>query len=56
MNHFQEVQRTQQKLVDEAQKKLSQSMETYTETVNAELDSFEEIRTSDDVPCILKDL
>lgn len=56
MNKFKEVERTQQKLVDEAQKELERSMETFTETVNAEIDEFNEIRDSDDVPCILKDL
>lgn len=56
MNQFKEVQATQQKLVDDARDKLNQSMETFTETINAEIDSFEEIRTADDIPCILKDL
>ena len=56
MNQFNEVQEMQQKLVNEAQVKLSNSMETFTETMNAQISDFEEIRTSKDVPCILKDL
>ncbi len=56
MESFKEVQATQQKLVDEAKEKLEESMLVYTETINAEIDDFEEIRTSADVPCILKDL
>ncbi len=56
MEQFKAVENTQQKLVNEARDKLSQSMETFTETVNASLNEFNEIRNSDDVPCILKDL
>jgi hypothetical protein len=56
MAQFKEVEETQQKLVDAAQKKLNESMETFTETVNGEIEEFEEIRNSKDVPCILKNL
>ncbi len=56
MAQFKETEETQQKLVDEARNKLNQSMETFTETINSEIEEFEEIRSSDDVPCILKDL
>jgi len=56
MNQFQEVEATQQKLIDDAQAKLEQTMVDFTENVNAEIDAFEEIRDSSDVPCILKDL
>ncbi len=56
MNQFKEVEQTQQKLIDEAQKKLDESVENFTMNVNNKLDEFDEIRTSDDVPCILKDL
>lgn len=56
MKKFRNVQETQQKLVDEAQAQLNASMETFTETVNAELAEFEHIKDSTDVPCILKDL
>jgi hypothetical protein len=56
MKKFRNVQETQQKLVDEAQAQLNASMETFAETVNAELDEFEHIKDSTDVPCILKDL
>ena len=56
MEQFRAVEETQQKLVDEARKKLDESMETFTEAVNAEINEFNEIRDSADVPCILKDL
>ena len=56
MAKFKEVEATQQKLINEAQAQLVKSMETFTETVNAEIDEFEEMRSSDDVPCMLKDM
>ncbi|MCD4668139.1 MAG: hypothetical protein K8R44_06085 [Sulfurimonas sp.] len=56
MNQFKAVEEIQQKLVDEARKKLDESIETFTESINAEINEFNEIRDSDDVPCILKDL
>jgi len=56
MEQFKSVEEIQQKLVDTARKKLDESMETFTENVNAELNEFNEIRDSDDIPCILKDL
>lgn len=56
IDKFKAVEAEQQKLVDEAREKLNESLETFTETVNAELDEFNEIRDSDDIPCILKDL
>ena len=56
MNQFKEVEATQQKLIDKAQSKLEQTMIEFTENVNAEIDEFEEIKNSSDVPDILKDL
>jgi hypothetical protein len=56
MNQFQAVESAQQKLVDDARKNLNESMETFTETINSEINEFNEIRDSKDVPCILKDL
>lgn len=56
MEQFRSVEETQQRLVDEARKKLDESMEIFTEAVNAEINEFNEIRYSSDVPCILKDL
>lgn len=56
MDQFKAVEATQQKLIDEAQAKLEQTMVEFTENVNAEIEEFEEIRDSTDIPCILKDL
>jgi len=56
VDHFKDVEATQQKLIDVAQEQLNQSIETFTETMNTEIDEFSEIRDSSDVPCILKEL
>ena len=56
VDHFKEVEATQQKLIDAAQEQLNQSIETFTETMHTEIDEFSEIRDSSDIPCILKEL
>ena len=56
LNKFKAVEAEQQALINESKEKLEQCMKTFTETVNAKLDEFNEIRDSDDVPCILFDL
>ena len=56
MDQFKAVEAEQQKLVDEAKFKLTESMETFSATMDAQINEFNEIRNSDDVPCILKDL
>ncbi len=56
MEQFKAIEETQQKLVDEARKQLDASIETFTEAVNTELNEFNEIKNSSDVPCILKSL
>ena len=56
LEQFKAVEATQQKLVDEAREKLDESMETFSETINSEIEEFEEIRDASDVPCILKEL
>jgi len=54
MKEFKGVEETQKKLVEDARAKLDESMETFTETMKSEMDKFEEIRNSDDVPNMLK--
>jgi len=56
MKQFGDVQAEQQRLVDEAHKKLEESMTNFTETMYAQIHDFEEIRNSGDVPNMLKDL
>jgi len=56
LEQFKAVQATQQKLVDAARLKFEESMETFTESIYAEIDEFEELRDSSDIPCILKNL
>ncbi len=56
MEQFRSVEETQKKLVDAAKDQLNACIETFTETINAEINEFNEIKNSDDVPCILKNL
>lgn len=56
MHDFKATQEQQQKLVDAAQEELNKSVENFAKVMSNELESFEELRGSDDVPCILKDL
>lgn len=56
MDQFKNVEDTQKKLIDEAREKLNQSVEAFTENVNAEINEFNEIKSSSDIPCILKDM
>jgi hypothetical protein len=56
VDQFKEVEAAQQKLIDAAQEQLDQSIETFTDTMQAEINVFSEIRDSSDIPCILKDL
>jgi len=56
INTFKSVETQQQALVDPAKVQLEQSMETFTKTVNAQINEFNEIKSSDDIPCILLDL
>jgi len=55
MGKFKAIENTQQKLVDEAQENLTHTMEAFTETVNAEIDNFEELKSLSDIPCFTKD-
>ena len=54
MKQFKKVEDTQKKLVEDARHKLDESMETFSETMQAEMDKFEEIKNSNDVPNMLK--
>lgn len=56
MKQFREVEQQQQALVEEAQKSLEASMTNFAETMQAEINEYEEIRDSSDVPDILKHL
>ncbi len=56
MKQFKNVEETQQKLVDAARSQLDATVEAFTEAINSEINEFNEIRHSSDVPCILKDL
>ncbi len=56
MQQFRDVEKQQQQLVDDAHTQLEQSMTNFVETMNAQINDYEEIRNSEDVPCILKNL
>ncbi len=56
MQQFKDVEEAQQKIVDEAHKQLEKSMTNFTETMYAQINEYEEIRDSSDVPDLLKDL
>jgi len=56
LKKFQDVQDAQQALVNAAQEELEKSMTNFVDNMNSEINDFEEIRESDDVPCILKGL
>ena len=54
--HFKKIEDEQKALVEEAKTKLQESMTNYVDTMNAQINEYEEIRDSSDVPCLLKDL
>jgi len=54
LKHFSEIESTQKKLVEEAQAHLSKSIENFTETMHSEMDEYEELRDSSDIPYMLK--
>ncbi len=56
MEQFRSVEATQKKLVDLAREQLDNSIEAFSEAVNSQINEFNEIKNSDDVPCILKAL
>jgi len=56
MDKFKDVQEAQKKLVDEAKAILDQSIEKFNETMNAEIEEFNELKSSEDIPDILKEL
>lgn len=56
LKHFTEIEVAQRKLVVEAQAHLKKSMETFAETMHSEIDDYEELKDSSDIPCMLKNL
>jgi aminoglycoside N3'-acetyltransferase len=56
MQEFENVEKMQQELINEAQQKLNKSRETFTEVMHEQINQYNEIRHLEDVPCILKNL
>ncbi len=55
LNQFKVTQNAQQELVNLAKEQLEQSMTNFSTVMNEEIDKFNELKLSDDVPCIIKD-
>lgn len=53
---FMETEKMQKKLVEDAQKKLNESMETFNENMDSEINEFNELKRGDGIPCELKNL
>ncbi len=56
MKGFKEVQKEQEELLDEAKQKVDETVEKYAQTMKEEFSNFEEMKKSEDIPCLLKDL
>ena len=56
MHQFKEVEAQQIRMITDAQKNLDETLIQATETINAEIESFEKIRYNPDVHDLLKDL
>jgi hypothetical protein len=56
LKKFQKVQEEQQALVNEAKKRLNETVEHFSQTMESEFEAFEELREDEDIPCILKKL
>jgi len=54
--HFTETENIQKELIEDARAKLDKSIETFGETMETEIDKFNELKQGDDVPCELKNL
>jgi hypothetical protein len=54
MKRFKKIENYQQQLIDDAKEKLNQSISDFNESMTNEMDAFEKIRSSKDVPCLLK--
>ncbi len=55
LNKFKIIQNEQRELVTQAQEELNLSLEHSAEVMNEEIDKFNELKLSDDIPCIIKD-
>jgi predicted transcriptional regulator len=56
MKRFKKIETYQQKLIDEAKEKLNQSICEFNDSMTQEMDEFTKIRSSKDVPCLLKEV
>jgi len=54
LNQFKATQNEQHELVNQAKEQLEQSMANFSSVMNEEIDKFNELKLSDDVPCIIK--
>jgi len=56
MDKFKKTEEEQQKLVEMARDELDKSIENFSQTMESEINEFNEIKNSDDIPDILKNL
>ena len=55
LNQLKATETKQQELVNQAKENLEQSMENFSTVMNEEINKINELKVSDDIPCILKD-
>lgn len=55
LNKFKSTEKTQQELIDKAKQQLEETIENFSAAMHEEIDSFNELKLTDDLPCIVKD-
>ncbi|WP_294962464.1 hypothetical protein [Sulfurimonas sp.] len=56
LKHFEKIEEGLQHAVDEAQNQLNKCIEEFSETMQSEIEEYNEINNSSEVPSILRDL
>ena len=55
LNQFKATESTQQELVNQAKEQLEDTISNFDNTMCEEIDKFNELKLSDEIPCIIKD-
>jgi len=55
LNNFKDAQNYQQELVKQAKEQLELSIKNFSSVMHEEIDKFNEVKSSANVPCLLKD-
>ena len=56
LRYFSTIEDTKKRLVKDAQLHLMKAMETFTNTMQTSMDTFEKLKDCSDIPCMLKNL